>query len=175
MKKILINVLVLAIMFTLFSAACSSGPPTVTVAPPGQDDGSGAAEPTQAPASSDEASDPTEETEIEQEPIPVDERGIPLDIPIMEGAYDIQVSLSRSGVDINFRVDMSVEDTVAYFQENLPTMGWMETTSKDTAFGALGSMARINEAEDNMALSMNYNPGGEFTQVVVSVSRTIVD
>jgi hypothetical protein len=175
MNKHLVKVLIASLLLALFATACSSGPPTVTQAPPGQDDGGGSeatAEPVED-VGTEETDSATDATEVPS--VPVDDRGIPIDIPIMADAYDIQISITRSGVDIKFRVDLGVEDTVAYFQESLPGAGWVETTSQDTAFGALGSMARVNEAEDSMSLSMNFNAGGEFTQVIVSVSRTQVD
>ena len=68
-----------------------------------------------------------------------------------------------------------IENVLVFLQDALPEIGWMETTSKDSVIGSLGSMARVNDNEDNLSISMNYNPGGMFTQVLISVSRTVVE
>ncbi len=166
MKKTLFYVAVLSVLAALLLAACGGG---ATSAPESGPDS--------APASAGDAQpeSPSGEGGGQEEAPAPPENEIPEDVPVMENAYEIRVSSTRNGFDMTYRVDTDIETALAYYQEALLEAGWQETTSRDSIVGSLASMARINEAEDSLTVSMTYNAGGGFVEIRVSVSRTTVE
>lgn len=89
------------------------------------------------------------------------------DIPVMVGGRRLEVA--RDGSNISYEVDGTIEDVVAFYQEQLPNYGWEMTRSPDNVVGAMATMARTNEAGDRITFSLQYNPMGEF--VVIRIVR----
>ncbi len=139
MKRSFVYVVVVGAMLALLLVAC----------------GGGAA--TQAPA----------DTATEAPP-PLSEE-IPDDLPIIDGAYNVDVT--SKGSNVQFQVDGDVETVLAFYQENLPNHGWEETRSPDSAIGAMGAMSRENEAGDSLTINMQYNPTGDFVVVQIALVR----
>jgi hypothetical protein len=94
---------------------------------------------------------------------------VPPDVPVMPGAYALDVF--SSGTQINFKVDGSVEDVMAYYSAELEALGWMPTRAPDSAIGVIGAMSRENEAGDKVSLTLSYNGNGDFVTVLIAVSR----
>lgn len=118
--------------------------------------------------------EPTQPEETPQEEpalteVPTTESGVPADVPIMEGAYNLQVA--RGGTTIFYQIDAKVEEVVAFYQAELPNYGWDMAKNPDTAVGSMALMLRENEAGDRINLNMQYNPLGEFVRLTITISR----
>lgn len=94
---------------------------------------------------------------------------VPEDIPVIPGAYDLDVI--RSGTQVNFRVDGDIEYVMGWFQGELEAYGWAPTRAPDSAMGAIGTMSRANEAGDTVSINMSYNANGGFVIVQIAISR----
>ena len=94
---------------------------------------------------------------------------VPDDIPIMPGAYRLQVA--RSGSQITYQVDGDIPPVVEFYQQQLETLGWQMTRSPDSVVGAIAAMARTNEAGDSLTINMQYNPNGDFVVIAIAILR----
>lgn len=101
--------------------------------------------------------------------VPTTESGVPADVPIMEGAYNLQVA--RGGNNIDYQVDASIEEVVGFYQEELPKYGWLPTRNPDTSVGSMALILRENEAGDRINLNMQFNPLGEFVRLTITIAR----
>lgn len=122
----------------------------------------------------EEAATPLEESEATPEQpefteVPTTESGVPADVPIMEGAYNLQIA--RGGNNIVYQVDASVDEVVTFYQEELPKYGWQPTRNPDTSVGSMALILRENEAGDRINLNMQYNPLGEFVRLTITIAR----
>lgn len=115
----------------------------------------------------------TGEQPAAEEPTPegvaLNENGVPVDVPMPEGAYDLRVEANNTR--ITFKVDGALQDVVTYFQEQLPTLGWTETLGADSAVGSMGTIGRKNGTEDKLSINMSFNPNGNFVTVTMDVIR----
>ncbi len=57
---------------------------------------------------------------------------------MMNGAYQVQAG--RSGKNVIYQVDASVEEVVAFYQEELPNFEWKMAGPPDNAIGSIGTM-----------------------------------
>jgi len=152
-----------ALLFGLvFAAACSPKAKPLPTA----DEGAGEGVETTAPVQETQPAGVGEETGNEA---PLATPGVPEDIPIMEGAYKLQVA--RAGAYVIYQVDGSIEDVVTFYQQELPNFGWHEVRSPDTAMGAMATILRENDAKDRLNISMQKNELGGFVAVTISVQR----
>jgi hypothetical protein len=153
--------LIFGILILLFAAACSpsSGP---------VEEGEVTQEVVteQAPLEIEEGEAPAE-TEVAS--APVSPAGVPEDVPIMEGATNLQVT--RGGTNIKYQVDGVIDDVVRFYQEQLPNFGWESAGNPDTQAGKIASMLRINEAGDRISINMQHNELGGFVVVTVTLAR----
>ena len=94
---------------------------------------------------------------------------VPEDVPIMPGAYDLDVV--RSGTQVNYTIDGDIQSVMDFYAEELEALGWMPTRAPDSAIGAIGTMSRENEEGDVISLNMSYNQNGDFVLVQIAVSR----
>jgi len=107
----------------------------------------------------------------DQGPAPVEEdNGNNLDdVPIMDEAY--QVQKGRSGKNVVYQVDASIEEVVTYYQEVLPNYEWELAGPPDNAVASIATMLRENAAGDRLAINMQANELGGFVRVNITISR----
>ena len=116
--------------------------------------------------------EPVEEVVPEEpEPAPdeVEEESRGDDVPIIEGATQVQIS--RTGNNINYQVEGNVDDVMTFYQEQLPNYGWEMAGPPDNAVGNIATMLRENTAGDRLAINMQFNELGGFVILTISVSR----
>jgi len=100
---------------------------------------------------------------------PADEpSGVPEDIPIIPDAYELQ---APDKLNISYKVDKTIADVVAFYQQEFENYGWNVPKNPDTVVGNMAQLARSNDAGDRVILSLQYNPIGEFTIVQISITR----
>lgn len=106
-----------------------------------------------------------------QESAPVEEQDKNTldDVPIMEGAY--QVQKGSSGRNVLYTVDAEIDDVVGFYQAELPNYGWEMAGPPDNAVSAIATMLRENNAGDRLAVNMQYNSLGGFVRVTITISR----
>jgi len=107
----------------------------------------------------------------DQGPAPVEEdEGNNLDdVPIMDEAY--QVQKGRSGKNVVYQVDASIEEVVTYYQEVLPNYEWELAGPPDNAVASIATMLRENAAGDRLAINLQANELGGFVRVNITISR----
>jgi hypothetical protein len=165
------------LLMTLLLSACSGGNKTEQT-----QSGSGGQEPVSEEATPEEAvadeaaaeeapveagaGEPTVEAETGSEGLT---GGVPEDVPIMEGNYELQVT--PDGGNLSYKIDAEHEDVVAFYQAELEKLGWEMTRSPDNVVGAMATMGRTNENGDRVTLNLQYNPVGKFTVVRIVVLR----
>lgn len=155
---------VLLSLLLLFAVACTPSrvPVEEATLPAG-----GEIEATEEVAPTEEGEATPEQPELTE--VPTTESGVPADVPIMEGAYNLQVA--RGGNNIVYQVDASVDEVVTFYQEELPKYGWNTTRNPDTAVGSTALMLRENDAGDRINLNMQYNPIGDFVRLTITIAR----
>lgn len=172
MKRTMIWLTALFLVLALFLSACSGG--SSDAAP----DGSGAGGPSDT--SSDTGSSDTGSTSSDDqgddappasEAPAADAAGevVPADVPVMPGAYNLDVI--HEGSQVNYTVDGDIEAVMSFYQEELAALGWSETRAPDSAVGAIGSMTRKNDAGDLISLNMSYNQVNGATTIAIAISR----
>ena len=167
-KKVRLLVWILSITALALAAACK---PTIKVTE----------RPTTAPSSSSSAgevstpsggeSQPTGETGTggESNQAGTAPSGVPADVPIMDGAYSLQVM--RGGDNIVYKVDTDIEEVVNYYKGAMPEAGWQETSSPDTVVASIASLVRRNDKGDQIFINLQANKLGGFVTVSISVTR----
>ena len=158
-RKVLLGALLFILMF---AAACSPKASPVPTA----DEGAGEGVETTAPVNETQPAGVDAETENEA---PLETPGVPNDIPVMEGAYKLQVA--RAGAYVIYQVDGAIEDVVTFYQQDLTNFGWQKVSSPDTALGAMATLLRENDAGDRLSISMQKNDLGGFVSITVAVQR----
>lgn len=107
-----------------------------------------------------------------QEPAPVEEdqeKGRD-DVPIMDSGYRIQKK-GRSGENIVYHVDATIEEVLTYYQEELPNYDWEMAGPPDNAISAIATMLRENADGDRLAINMQANELGGFVIITITISR----
>lgn len=164
MKKVkLFNLVILITALLLIISACS--PSRISV-----DEYNGVIAGGETPEVQETAK-PTADPDSGEEP-PADIEvtgGIPDDVPVMDGAYQLQAG--KSGKNVSYQVDASVEEVVAFYQEELPKFEWEMAGPPDNAIGSIGTMLRENAAGDRMAINMQFNQVGSFVRLTITISR----
>jgi hypothetical protein len=145
-------VIVTIIIITLLSAACSKSqattPAQIQNPATTQDTGSSVVEPTAAPTKAPST--------------------VPEDIPIMPDAYELQVP---NQLNINYKVDLKIQDVVDFYEQALPENGWDQINNPDSVVGSMAQMTRSKTNGDRITFSLQYNPVGEFTIVQMFIVR----
>lgn len=154
-RKILV---VLVLLFSLVLMACApKASPAPLSSPP-------EAETPEAQVTSEQPG-ATEATS----PAPSGPEGAAPDLPIMEGAYKLQIL--RGGNSVIYQVDAGIQDVVSFYQETLPQYGWEMAGPPDSAVGSIATMLRKNQAGDNLTVNMQENKLGGFVQVTIQITR----
>jgi hypothetical protein len=168
MKRInLIAVLIAALL--IFISACS--PTRISVEEYNRQHGitpEATVQKTQAPVVVPDAADEAESPEDSPQEVGVT-GGVPDDIPIMEGAYELQSA--RSANNVTYQIDATVEEVVLFYQEELPQFGWELAGPPDNAIGTIGTMLRENAAGDQLAINMQFNQVGGFVRLNMRINR----
>ena len=156
--------LISGILILLLAAACSpsSGP---------VDEGGESPEVVteQAPAEV-EAGEPEEgTTETEVADATAGPAGVPEDIPIMEGASNLQVA--TGGTNITYQVDGEIADVVGFYQDQLGNYGWESVGNPDTVVARIATLLRTNEVDDRLSINMQHNELGGFVVVTITIAR----
>ncbi len=102
-------------------------------------------------------------------PPPPHLEGVPEDVPLMPGAYDVQVQ--KAGTLVVYRVKALLGEVLDYYQEVLPHYGWQQTAAQDTVVGYVAKLARAKPEGDRVVLSLRYDVRGHFVTVAISVAR----
>jgi hypothetical protein len=93
--------------------------------------------------------------------------GIREDIPIMEGAKNVQAS--RGGQTVVYVADGDIDTVVNFYEEELPKYGWEMAGPPDTSVTSIATMLRENQAGERMTINMAGNKLGGFVKVTISV------
>ena len=111
------------------------------------------------------------EADTAEEPAPVEEdQGNGLDdVPIMDGAY--QVQKGRTGKNVVYQVDSTIDEVVIYYQGELPNHEWEMAGPADNAVASIATMLRENAAGDRLAINMQRNDLGGFVRITITISR----
>ncbi len=159
------SILALLVLLTLVLAACGGGSaaPTSAPAPSGNSGGGDVAAPTAAESSAGGESAATEP------PAPPPANEAPADVPLMDGAYDVDIQ--RGGTQITYKVDADVQTVVDFYHEVLPPLGWEIKGPPDSVVGNIASMLRKNATDEQLSINMQYNPNAQFTVVTIALSR----
>jgi hypothetical protein len=173
MKKIAI-ILLLGAAFLLVMAACQpdpTPPPDSPSEPQVQPTFPSAGDSSAGEQAEEAVGEAVEEQEASPEPteVPLDESGAATDIPVPEDAYKYQIM--RKGSSASYQVDMTIEELVTWYQEELPKVGWEMAGPPDSGLGAIATMLRENEAGDRLTINMQANEVGGFVSVTIVVIR----
>lgn len=101
--------------------------------------------------------------------VPTVEAQVPEDVPIMEGAYRLQVV--RDGTNVVYQIDSTIEEVATYYQEELPNYDWEIGRAPDNIIGSIATMLRFNPAGDRLAINMQANEVGGFVRLTLTISR----
>lgn len=161
--------ILLIILGAVLLSSCGGGSTQIPATNPIQDTQSSSED----LSGSDEDATPLadENTDVEEQPADSPKSNeVPEDVPVMSGAYNLQVI--RDASQVNYQVDGDIETAMAFYEENLPLSGWTNVIGADSAVGAIGSMSRENEAGDILSINMSYNQNGNFVILQIAISRT---
>ncbi len=145
----LLSIISVIIAILVFTVACSSGQATT---------------PPQAPVATQPSGSTTQQPVVTTAPATV-----PEDVPIMPDAYDVQVP---NQLNVSYKAPAQIKDVVAFYQTALPTAGWDQTNNPDSVVGNMAQMSRSKANGDRITFSLQYNPVGEFTIVIIWITRT---
>ncbi len=125
---------------------------------------------TSAPADNTTTSPETETTTtLEPKATESSKNGVPEDVPIMPGAYELQVA---TALNLSYKVDATIQEVVDYYQGEFPNYGWDVINNPDTVVGAMAQMSRSNTNGDRLIFSLQNNPIANFTSVTIYITRT---
>ncbi len=102
-------------------------------------------------------------------PTPLHVAGMPEDVPLPPGAYDVQVQ--RAGYLVIFRVKAPLGKVLAFYQQMLPRYGWQGDPVDDRVVGYVATLVRAKPAGERLMLNLHYDVRGGFVVVAVSVAR----
>jgi hypothetical protein len=145
-------VIISLIIITLLSVACGSNQATTPAQTQNvaitQETGSSVVQPTAVPT----------------KPKP----SAPDDVPIMPGAYAIEVP---NELTVSYKIDTTIRDVVDFYEATLPENGWDQINNPDSVVGAMAQMTRGKSNGDRITFSLQFNPVGEFTIVQIYIIR----
>ena len=143
------------------------------------------AEPTTTPATEPLATTATPKptqpaTSVEEEPTPTElpaampteaieeEAGeIPFDVPIMEGATDINIQKGVGGVTYVMR-DTEIEEVVEFYQTSMVAQGWRTVSS--SAIGLMGSLV-FESDQARLGITLQANTIAKMVTVGLTILK----
>lgn len=106
----------------------------------------------------------------ESAPVEVEQEGDNLDdVPIMDIGYEIQ--RGRTGKNVVYQVDSTIDEVVAWYQEELPNYDWELAGPPDNAVASIATMLRENADGDRLAINMQRNELGGFVRITITIAR----
>jgi hypothetical protein len=93
---------------------------------------------------------------------------VPEDVPIMPDSYELAIA---NQLNLEYKVKAQIKDIVAWYQTELPKVGWDLAGNPDSVVGSMATMARSKANGDRINLAFQYNMIGEFTIVTVYLTR----
>lgn len=102
-------------------------------------------------------------------PTPTLVPGVPEDVPLMPGAYSVQVM--RPNRLVVYRLNRRLADVIAFYQRVLQRYGWQQPSPGDAVVGAAATLMRFKVGGDRLVLSLRYKPEERATIVAISVKR----
>jgi len=108
---------------------------------------------------------PTAAPTLTPTPVP----GVPEDVPLMPGAYSVQVM--RPNLLVVYRVNKPLEEVLAFYQSVLQRYGWHQLSLGDTVVGSAATLMRFKTNGDRLVLSLRYKPAERATIVAISIKR----
>ncbi len=94
--------------------------------------------------------------------------GVPEDVPLMPGAYDIQVL--RANRLVVYRVHAPLGTVLRFYQSALTQEGWQQPAMSDPVVGYVATLLRFKPPENKLVLNLRYEI--KEGDVVVSISVT---
>jgi PBP1b-binding outer membrane lipoprotein LpoB len=146
-----IIMLMIVLTLAIFLVGCSKGQTAVA--------------PVENPVSTQE---PVISTEVSVETTKAPS-GVPEDVPIYPDSTDVQVANQNN---VAYKANGPIADVGAFYQTELPNYGWDISNNPDSIVGNMAQISRSNTNGDRIALSLQYNPVGEFTVVQIYLTRT---
>ncbi len=95
--------------------------------------------------------------------------GVPEDVPIYPDSTDVQVANQNN---VAYKANGSIEDVGDFYISELPNYGWDVVNNPDSIVGNMAQITRSNANGDRIALSLQYNPVGDFTVIQIYLTRT---
>jgi hypothetical protein len=160
-RFILPGLIIIAMGFTLSACAPKTTPHPPTVEVPAQSTAT-------AVESQNQGSGDTSPVDTAV-PQATESGGLASDIPIMEGAYQLQVM--RNGNSVIYQIDSDTQTVVKFYEDNLPNYGWELAGPPDSAVGSIATMLRENKDKDRLTINMQENTLGGFVKLTISVVR----
>jgi len=93
---------------------------------------------------------------------------IPIDIPVMEGAFNLRVSSSSN--NISYRVQAVFEDVVRFYQEQTIAMGWEQLGGEQIMMDSI-TMQRTKPDKNMSILISSVQDSGEVLVQVMIASK----
>ena len=105
------------------------------------------------------------------EPLPVAQviGDTPEDVPIMDAGYDVLAG--ASGRNVVYLVNATIDETVAFYQAELPKHGWEMAGPPDNAIKSIGTMLRENAVGDRLAINLQRNELDGVVRLTITISR----
>ncbi|NPA92371.1 MAG: hypothetical protein GXO56_01650 [Chloroflexi bacterium] len=95
--------------------------------------------------------------------------GVPEDVPLMPGAYDIQVL--RANHLVVYRVRAPLGTVLRFYQSALAQEGWQQPAMSDPVVGYVATLLRFKPPGDKLVLNLRYEVKGGYVVVSISVTR----
>ncbi len=102
-------------------------------------------------------------------PVPPVVAGVPEDVPLMPGAYDVQVL--RANHLVVYRVRAPLGQVLRFYQSALAKRGWQQPAMSDPVVGYVATLLRFKPSGDKLVLNLRYDVRGGYVVVSISVTR----
>jgi hypothetical protein len=123
-------------------------------------------EPTQPAASADEETTPTKAPAAEPIEATEEKTGeIPFDVPVMEGATEINIQKGVGAVTYVMR-DTEIDDVVEFYQTSMVEQGWRSVRS--SAIGLMANMV-FESDQARLGITLQANTIGKMVTVALSI------
>ena len=108
---------------------------------------------------------PAENTSPEQPPAAPDVRE---DIPLMADAANVTAAETADGYSVSYNSASSVDDVTAFYQAEMPALGWVYKAEVSTVAGGVSAVLTFDKGDERAAVTLNS--AGTGTQVIIGVA-----